>query len=192
MTPGQASPFAPEVDVLEGQRVGQQQVHQRPPRHRPAEAGPGAGVPHTCFLQYYKRGHGVPPTPPASPLHVPWRAGSMTASLPHSPQTAPTPICRGSNSIDQAPPMSQQVAGPSAHALIIVPEMGRVCPFTEGETEVQSGQMTCPKPIARKWQGQDGPKACQPPQALSTSPTPLGSLLWPPRMGHVPTPYLPR
>lgn len=89
-SPGGASPPALEVGILEGQRVGQQQVCQCPPGPRPAEAGPGAGVPHTRFLQCCKRGTACPPTPPASPLRgaAGYAAGaplSVTWSTDHSP-----------------------------------------------------------------------------------------------------------
>lgn len=89
--------------------------------------------------------------------------------------------------------MSQQRAGHSACALIIVPKPAGRAPFADKETEVQSRAVTCPKDHARKRQGlQDGPKDSGSPSSFHLSRPSAKSVAAPhPRMGQAPWPWCP-
>lgn len=88
--PRLASPPAPEVDELEGQRAGQQQVGQCLPGPGLAEAGPGPGVTPVRLPQGCKRSGSVPtgPSPPCSPQGVPTPPTERGTDQPWEPAGA--------------------------------------------------------------------------------------------------------
>lgn len=126
-SPRLASPSAPEVDELEGQRAGQQQVGQRLPGPRLAEAGPGPGVPPARFLQGCKRSGSVP----------------TSSSPPCSPPRAPTPPAeRETDQVPMGASRGQALSWCSSPS----EKRAGCAPVTEEETEVQSGEGTCQRP----------------------------------------------
>lgn len=183
--PRPGSPSAPEVDVLEGQRGGQQQVGQRPPGPRAAEAGPGAGVPRTLFLQRYERSRSVaatwawsPRTPQPSPRCHLGRTGGPSPSASRGPPPAPAPAGRRGSSSRPGP--AQEPAPRSCPPVSL--KRAERAPFTDEEPEAQSAEVTCPRTDARRWRGQDGPQPVRLPRLLPPL-RPLWKVRWGPQAG---------
>lgn len=138
--PRRASPSAAEVDILEGQRAGQEQVREHLPGPRPAEAGPGAGVPPDSLPQRCKRVTSWPcpfrfcglasPPPVSPPSHL--RAGSPSPSLAgEGHRLGLTPALSTQMDTTLVKPSHAPAGYQSLHThpLIDVLKLGMGCPF---------------------------------------------------------------